>query len=288
VTELAILSWNLFHGRDAPPDPAIRRTAWQLSGRPLDNGVHLQQNRSLEREFVDLIAGAAWSVCLLQEAPPAWGGALSSGSGAQLFRSLTSRNQLAPITRLIARWRPDLIGSWEGGSNMTLVRPPWQIVQGSARTLLLNPLSERGTSERRRMSLVRLRPIGGGERDHVCVANLHAAATRRTAERQVRRAAETAVRWAGGAPLVFGGDFNLRPRSSSVFAALERDFGLTGHTAPDEIDHLLNRGLETISHPAQWAAERRELEIPWKSGSRRITLSDHSPIEATFDVSPMR
>ena len=61
-----------------------------------------------------------------------------------MFRTLTSRNQLALLTRPIARLRPDLMGSWEGGSNMILVRPPWRIVPGGTRSLLLNPLRERG------------------------------------------------------------------------------------------------------------------------------------------------
>ena len=60
VTELTVLSWNLFHGRDAPPDPALQRAAWRLSGTPLDNGdlPPGEPARSTE-QFAELIAGAA-------------------------------------------------------------------------------------------------------------------------------------------------------------------------------------------------------------------------------------
>jgi endonuclease/exonuclease/phosphatase family metal-dependent hydrolase len=283
MIELRVLCWNLFHGRDAPPDPALKGTAWRLSGKPIDNGTYLQVNRSLEQEFAAVIAGAQWTVCLLQEAPPAWAGSLARRSAAQSFRSLTSRNQLAPLTRLVARWRPDLIGSWEGGSNTTLIRSPWWIVPDSRRTLLLSPLLERGLRERRRMSFVRLRHGAHGSGPELCVANLHATErSRELAERQVRRAAEAATAWANRAPLVLGGDFNLRPASSSVFDELERDFGLAPTTAPDAIDHLLARGLKLVSPPARWPAGRRELEVPWGEGKRLIRLSDHAPLEAVF------
>jgi endonuclease/exonuclease/phosphatase family metal-dependent hydrolase len=207
---------------------------------------------------------------------------------AEVFRTLTSRNQLAFITRPIARLRPDLLGSWEGGSNMILVRDPWQIVPGSEQTLLLSPLGERGLSERRRMSFARLRAAEEGEQE-ISIANLHASARSKPhAERELRRAAKAAVDWARGTPLVFGGDFNLRPRSSRVFEEIGRDFGLVGATTPDAIDHLLARGLELIRPAARWPDERREVAVPWKSGRRRIRLSDHAPIEAVFALSPMR
>jgi endonuclease/exonuclease/phosphatase family metal-dependent hydrolase len=289
TTQFTVLSWNVFHGRDAPPDPALRRTAWRLAGKPIDNGVYLQVNRPLDEHFAGVIAEARWSVCLLQEAPPTWAPMLAQICRAEVFRTLTSRNQLAFITRPIARLRPDLLGSWEGGSNMILVRDPWQIVSGSEQTLVLNPLGERGLSERRRMSFARLRVPEPERKQEIGVANMHASAKGKLhGEREVRRAARAAVDWASGTSLVLGGDFNLRPRSSDVFAEVEHDFGLEGATAPDAIDHLLARGLELIRPAARWPDERREVVVPWKSGKRRIRLSDHAPIEATFALTPMR
>ncbi len=261
------------------------RAAWQLSATPLDNGVYLQVNQSLEEQFADLIAAAEWSVCLLQETPPAWARGLGHRTGADVIGALTSRNQLACITRPVARRRPDLLGSWEGGSNVILVRPPWRIVPGSSRSLLLSSLSQRGLSERRRMVFARL-CSGADEQEEICVATLHANATGQAhAEREVRRAATGAVGWAGDAPLLFGGDFNLRPRTSKLFEELEHDLGLRGPAAAGAIDHLLARGLRVIRPVARWPDERRELEVSWKSAKRRIRLSDHAPIDAVFGTS---
>ena len=99
----------------------------------------------------------------------------------------------------------------------------------------------------------------------LCVANLHATAHRpELAAEDVLRAAAAAAEWAGGAPLLFGGDLNLRPvESPAVFAELRERFGLAAPTAPDAIDHLLARGLEIVERPAALArraargAERR-------------------------------
>jgi endonuclease/exonuclease/phosphatase family metal-dependent hydrolase len=254
-----------------------------MSATPLDNGTYLQVNQSLEKDFIEKIATASWSVCLLQEAPPTWMSRLARRCGAEVFRVLTSRNQLACVTRRIGAWRPDLLGAWEGGSNAILVRPPWQMVAGSTKSLLLSSITERALSERRRMMFARLRSDRGQE---ICVANLHASAEEQDhRERELTKGARSAVVWSGETPLVFGGDFNLRPVSSNVFEQLERDLGLTGSTEPNSIDHLLTRGLEVVRPTARWPDARRELEVSWRNGTRRIRLSDHPPIEATVGIS---
>jgi endonuclease/exonuclease/phosphatase family metal-dependent hydrolase len=173
------------------------------------------------------------------------------------------------------------MGSWEGGSNITLVRPPWRIA-GVPRSLLLNPLPGRGLRERRRMSFVRLRDE---DRD-LCVANLHlTSSSRRHAEQEALRASQTAVRWAGETtPLIVGGDFNLRPRPTGLFERLEREYGLAAPTSPDTLDHLLARGLEVSRPPSAWRSDRRELEVPIGLEKRRLRLSDHAPVEATFGL----
>jgi endonuclease/exonuclease/phosphatase family metal-dependent hydrolase len=279
---LGVLCWNVFHGRDAPPNPRLRKTAWRFSGKSLDDGVYLGVNHSLEREFARFVCSSDWSVSLLQEAPPAWEERLGERCGAEVFASLTARNQLGRLTQLIASWRPDLLGSWEGGSNMTLARRDWTMVAGTRRTLLLSSLRERGLSERRRMTFVRVRHSRGSE---VSVANLHATErSKESAERELLRAAAAATEWANETPLVLGGDFNVRPRSSAIFAKLEREFGLAGASGPDAIDHILARGLVVERPPRQWAAERREVEIAWQGGHRRLRLSDHAPVEAVFRV----
>ena len=84
--------------------------------------------------------------------------------------------------------------------------------------------------------------------------------------------------------LIVGGDFNLRPRQTSVYQRLDREFGLRAPTAPDSLDHLLARGLETIRPPSAWPAGRREMTAPVGLENRRLRLSDHAPVEATFGV----
>jgi endonuclease/exonuclease/phosphatase family metal-dependent hydrolase len=280
MPELTVLSWNLYHGRDAPPGRGLHTWQSLLLRREEHDDTYVQVNRPLRDEFAALIAAAQWDVCLLQEAPPYWDAALARATGAASYVTLTSRNWLAPVRERLARWNPDLMGSWEGGSNITLVRPPWRMA-GASRSLPLNPLPGRGLRERRRMSFVRMRDEG---RD-VCGANLHlTAGSRRQAEREAELAAATAVRWAGETPLIVGGDFNLRPRRTPVFERLEREFGLAAPTSGDAIDHLLARGLDVIRPPAQWQLQRRELEAPVGLETRRLLLSDHAPVEASYGV----
>jgi endonuclease/exonuclease/phosphatase family metal-dependent hydrolase len=280
VRELTVLTWNLYHGRDAAPK-GLRTLRSLLLRRDEHDETHVQVNRPLRDEFAALIARERWDVCLLQEAPPAWATLLASAAGAEPYVTLTSRNWASPVRRRLAWWNPDAMGSWEGGSNITLVRPPWQIVAG--RKLLLNPLPERGLRERRRMGFVRLRGTEGVE---ACVGNLHlTAGSTEHAEREAVRAADTAVRWAGeNTPLVLGGDFNLRPHATRVFERLEREYGLRRPTSPDSLDHLLARGLEVIRPPSAWPVERRELQVPVGLEVRRLRLSDHAPVQATFGV----
>jgi endonuclease/exonuclease/phosphatase family metal-dependent hydrolase len=270
---LPVLSWNLFHGRDFPPDPALRTWRSRLLRVSERNETHVQVNRVLFEEFADWMASRPWRVALLQEAPPRWFSALASRAQAHGALALTSRNFGAPVRRLIADLNPDLIASNEGGSNQVLLRPPGRIGGVRRETLALLP-------ERRVMLFARLEL--DGERP-LCVANLHASAgLPRLAGPEVKRAAELAARWAGDDPLVFGGDLNLRPRSEpEVFAHLEERFGLAPPTGPDAIDHLLVRGLEVLEPPRRLPPEQREVRGP---EGLRIRLSDHAPVLATFGM----
>jgi hypothetical protein len=88
------------------------------------------------------------------------------------------------------------------------------------------------------------------------------------------------VDWSGPDPLVFGGDFNLRPRRDpGPFETLRERFGLVEPTGPDAIDHVLARCLEAVERPRRLSAERCELAEP---DGRRIRLSDHRPVSAAF------
>lgn len=270
--ELTVLAWNVFHGRDFPPDPGLR--TWRSRILRLDerNDTHVQVNRDLTSEFATLLANAAWDAALLQECPPRFAEPLAAACDAEWHRALTSRNSVAPLRALLARQNPDLMASGEGGSNLTLVRVPGRLGGiGERRELEIHT----GEPERRSMAFTR---TASG----LCLANLHATNDRPAlAAEDVLKAAWAAAEWAGDAPLVFGGDLNLRPAEDpEVFERLESELGLSGTTGPRAIDHLLSRGVEVLAAPTAWPPERRELPLD----GRRLRLSDHAPVEGKFGV----
>jgi endonuclease/exonuclease/phosphatase family metal-dependent hydrolase len=268
--EFTAIAWNLFHGRDFPPDPDLRSWRSRLLRLEERNQTHVQVNRDLGAEFGTLLAGAAWDVALLQESPPRFAAPLARACGAESHRVLTSRNSLGALRGLLARQNPDLMASGEGGSNLTLVRVPGRLGGIAERRELA---IHEGAPERRAMALTR---TASG----ICVANLHATNDRPSlAVEDVLLAARAAAEFAAGAPLIFGGDLNLRPAESPrAFERLREDFGLAAPTAPRAIDHLLTRGLEVLEEPAQWPPERRELPLDGKA----LRLSDHAPVQARF------
>jgi hypothetical protein len=256
------LTWNLFHGRDFPPNPALFTWRSRLTGRPERDAAHVQLNRDLLREFAGLLARWRWDVAVLQECPPRWSTALASACCASAHRALTARNWLLPLTSAIARVNPDLIASWEGGSNLTLVRNG-EIVE--RRSLVVRRLPER-----RVMAFARLA-------SGLCVANLHASGPDGLAAPEIHAAARRAVDWSNASPLLFGGDLNLRPEGSPLFADLERRFALRP-PLPGSIDHLLARGLAVVDPPRAAAPEDREVEVEGLA----VRLSDHAPVTAAF------
>jgi endonuclease/exonuclease/phosphatase family metal-dependent hydrolase len=264
------LTWNLFHGRDAPPDRSLftwRSRLFRITER---NASHLQVNRDLMREFSDLLATAEWDVALLQECPPRFAGPLASAGRAEVHRVLTSRNRIGFLRAALARLNPDLLASSEGGSNLTLIRREGPLGRIAERRELV--IRER-MPERRAMAFTRTE-------SGLCIANLHATNNRPDlATEELMLAAGTAVGWSDDAPLLFGGDLNLRPgRHPQVFDELHDRFGLTGATSPGTIDHLLVRRIEIGEHPTPWPPEERELI---ESGYA-LRLSDHAPVSGTF------
>jgi endonuclease/exonuclease/phosphatase family metal-dependent hydrolase len=268
--ELTALSWNLFHGRDHPPDPALRTWRSRLLRWEERNETHVQVNRDLTEEFATMLARAEWDVALLQECPPRFAEPLARACRAEWHRALTSRNSLGAVRELLARQNPDLIASGEGGSNLILVRVPGRLGGIAERREMA---IHEGEPERRSMGFVR---TASG----VCVANLHATAHwPKLAAEDVLKGARAACEWAGGSPLIFGGDFNLRPgKQPRIFERLREEFGLVPSTAPDAIDHILCRGLEVIEPPTRWPEEQRELPFE----GRALRLSDHAPVQARF------
>jgi endonuclease/exonuclease/phosphatase family metal-dependent hydrolase len=214
-----VLTWNLYHGRAVPP-----------------------AGRDLLGEFAAALAGWSWDVALLQEVPPWWPAELAAAAGAQQRAVLTSRHELLPVRRALARRAPDLMKSSGGGSNAILVRG--EITEHRARRLRIWP-------ERRYAHGVRLRDGGW-------YVNVHAhnqPASRAWADDIV--ALEAARAWASGAPLVFGGDLNLR---QPVFTGLR-------HVAGHHVDHVFTDGRP--------AASSEVLD--------RGHLSDHRPVAVTLD-----
>jgi endonuclease/exonuclease/phosphatase family metal-dependent hydrolase len=235
-------------------------------GRPVPGPSHVLLNRDLFDEFAALLAAAKWDVALLQEVPPRWDERLAVATKSTRFRALTSRMWMSPICSPIARARPHLPGSWEGGSNLILVRkerPGSRQTHKENKTLTWTP-------ERRALSLLRLD-------DGLCLANLHASTGQERGERDVLKAAEIAVHWAGESPLVFGGDFNIRPRKSGeVFAELHDYYGFTEPTEEGAIDHLLLRGGRVLEPTSSWTPGRRD--VPDLDSDLLVRLSDHSPV----------
>jgi len=221
---MRVLVWNLFHGRALPP-----------------------AGRGLLGEFAGLIAQWEWDVALLQEVPPWWPGPLARAAGAEQRTALTSRNALLAGRRALAARHPDLMKSNGGGSNAVLARSA--IVSHRAVRLRISP-------ERRVAQMVRL-ACGP------CLVNYHGSAIPPLATEELMRIWELALPWAGDAPLVVGGDLNLRaPRAPSPTIA---------HVATRDVDHVFVRGLVAVA-PTQVPARSISLQ------GVTLELSDHPPL----------
>jgi endonuclease/exonuclease/phosphatase family metal-dependent hydrolase len=212
---LRVLTWNLFHGRSLPP-----------------------AGRSLRDDFAAVLAGWEWDVALLQEVPPWWSADLAARAGAQERTVLTSRNWVRPVQRALAERFPDVMKAWGGGANAILARG--RIEEHRHTTLRRWP-------ERRVAHAVRLA-------DGTWAANLHATAHSPTrAAADLRRARAAALEWSSGAPLVLGGDLNLRVPDVPGFV----------HAGRGKVDHVFCRGWEPVE----------DSESPGRG-----RLSDHAPV----------
>jgi endonuclease/exonuclease/phosphatase family metal-dependent hydrolase len=229
---MRVLTWNLFHGRSIPPS-----------------------GRALTAEFAALLAAWEWDAALLQEVPPWWPPLLARAADAEQRAALTSRNLGLTLRRALAERWPDLVKSNGGGCNAILARSG--IAEHRAIRL-------RAWPERRVAQLARLG-------DGACLANFHGSARVGLAEDELDRLWERALAWAGDAPLIVGGDLNLRsphaPKGDIV------------HVARRDVDHLFVRGFEPYS-----SADLLDRCIPLEE--ERVELSDHVPIAVSLrDVS---
>jgi endonuclease/exonuclease/phosphatase family metal-dependent hydrolase len=221
--DILVLTWNLFHGRAQP-----------RAGAPL------------AAQFAGALAGWEWDVAMLQEVPPWWPEPLARAAGARARWAPTSRKQFGPLTTAIARRDPDLMKAWGGGCNAVLVRGEIR----DHRTAELTKLPERRVAHGVQLG------------DGSWVVNLHA-----TTEPKARTRADcalalgAALEWAAGAPLVFGGDFNLdHPAWPPVT-----------HVAGHHVDHLhvsgrdaagselLDNGVLSDHRPLRMSVTRRRV-----------------------------
>ncbi len=194
--------------------------------------------------FAAALAGWEWQLALLQEVPPWWPEELASRLGAGYARALTSRNALLPLRRAVAvRW-PDLIKSNGGGANSILVRG------GALRIAEHRTLRLAVWPERRWLHAVRLATEAG----ELWAGNLH---TSGRGPNEPNRAREAMLSWAGSAPLILGGDFNL---PELTLPGLRR-------SAAHGVDYIFASGLEPLG-----AAEVIDRDM----------LSDHAPVAVTL------
>jgi endonuclease/exonuclease/phosphatase family metal-dependent hydrolase len=217
LVQLRALTWNLKHGRSVPPS-----------------------RRELLEEFGAALGRWEWDVALLQEVPPWWTATLAARLGAEHRQALTSRNTLLRLRRALARRWPEAMKSQGGGANAILARRD-RIVAHEVQVLTRTP--------ERRVAHGAL--LGCG----VWVVNLHATAhDQAAAERDGSAAAQAALGWAHGDPVVLGGDFNLRAARWPGFAVVG------GH----DVDHVF------IAGAVEGVGGAEVLE--------RGTLSDHAPV----------
>ena len=249
--------------------PTRRFHTWRsrLARTTERNDTHVQVNRELLRGVRPVLCTAPWDVALLQECPPRWSAALAAACRAEAQRSLTSRNWLGSVRGALARWNPDLLGSWEGGSNLTLARGPDQGGLVDRRELVL-----RRRPERRTMAFARL---GSG----LCVANLHASTSPTRAEPDVRQCRR------GGRRLGrrFAADPRRRlqppPDPARGCSRSSRSASASAHRpAPIPSTTSWAEGSRRSRRPTAWPPEAREL--PYEG--LRLRLSDHAPVEARF------
>ena len=271
------LTWNLFHGRDYPPDPALLTLA--LAAAADDRARTRPTCRSTATSATSspaMLGGADWDVALLQECPPRWArGARRRAAAPRRTASLTSRNSLAPAAAARSRAAqpgPDrlLRGRLEPDP-----RPRRQIDR-AARARARPRAAARAADDG-------LHPALDGPATRSASPTCTPAPGRpaRHAEREVLAAAERA-RASGPAatPLIFGGDLNLRPREHRRLRRARASASASrAPTAPGRRSTTCSRaGSRSSSAPRRG---RRAARGP-PSGGLAIRLSDHAPVQARF------
>lgn len=211
----------------------------------MHGGAQPSAGRDLRREFTAALTSWEWDVALLQEVPPWWPGQLADALAAEYRLVVTSRNSLLAVRKAIATRWPDVIKSHGGGANAILARRDRIVAH---RTLRLSLIPERRWAHGVRLAC------------GIWLVNMHLSTDEARSRREAQTAAAAALDWAGGDPLVFGGDLNL---SQPQLAGLR-------HVGARDVDHLfVGPGIEPVGAP----------EV-----LDRGMLSDHPPLVATVQL----
>jgi endonuclease/exonuclease/phosphatase family metal-dependent hydrolase len=257
---LLVRTWNIAHGRDVPPGPAYGHA-----------------RRKLLEEMVGLFASDDPDIVMLQEVP-VWAGDLlrrRTGMGVTLAHTYGAHVPFVhvPLPLAAGEWLgkalPDVVKTqFEGQAQAVLYGSELMLV--SARRVQVNARRHfRG--EPRIAQLVRLRHRRtGGE---FVVGNLHADA--HDPDPQIEAGSWALEQFARGAPMVFGGDLNVRAGSPALRRLNAR--GWEERPADVGVDHVFVRGLELEGPVTRWPPKRRDLQL---NGGRPLRLSDHSPVDA--------
>lgn len=272
---LRILTWNVFHCRDA-------------GARPAEGLGHL--NRKHTRHIAALLGDAGADAVMLQEVPPLLIRELAAGARAAWGWSVLTGPHLGGV-RLRGRLgaaAPDLWKTHEGNANVLLLGSRLRPL-GPPRALRLNPSREvlaeavrrrdrnpreirRWLSEPRRAVAVDAALPGGAVCTFAC-AHLHGARVGWHREFELRRLAG----WlgAGDGWVVLGADLNTGP--DDPLMALLHDAGLGGPPLDPRvgIDRILVRGPRVREPERVWEPGRRRVRVD----GVEVEVSDHDPVE---------
>ena len=278
-TAVRVLSWNLFHGRDHPPEPELRTWRSRLLGTTERGAEHAQVNCDLLDRFADLLAGAEWDVALLQECPPRWAERLATACGADAHLVPTSRNI-------------PLLGRRPGVPRRPQPRPDRLL--GGRLEPDPRPLVRRGRAGDRRAAQPPARHPARAADDGVHPARHRAFASPTCTPApsgmprsgELPDAARVASGWARGSPLILGGDFNLRPRAERVRLrrprARPRPRGADGAEGDRPPPRPRARGGRAAAPVACRSAARSPTRRRAGVTVLPIRLSDHAPVEAAL------
>lgn len=296
---IRVITWNLFHGRDGLPGlGATPRSTWRRI--PEDDGAHMHLNRKLTGLMAERLAFWEPDLCALQEVPTAAIADIARITGMQAV--WTTTGPLIGPRRLrdaLAARNPDLWRSHEGNANVLLAGPRLEIVEGSRRSVRLNPLTtilrsarrlglERGElvryiPEPRRLVLAALTAPGGTRITAGCV-HCHNARHPDVVGAEIARAAGAVEVSAGGGPAILAGDLNAPPAHPALAALAVGGWGGAAPGRGMGIDRILHRGMEVVEAARRLAPEEREVGVAWRGRTRRVRLSDHDPVVAVLRV----